>query len=299
MELAQLRALRELRDHGSVSAAAHALNLTASAVSQQLATLQRASALPLVTRNGRNLSLTAHGRELAQIADSVFVSLSQAEQLMNVPATRSVSITAIHSVALAWFPRLLEWGERARIELHLRDEDVATDQFAALASSFDLVLAHRPAGTQPWPMDALRVVPVMREPLALALAQNHPLAKSTQIRLADLTNERWVAVHQGFSLEPLLAALSETAGRPVHVSHSINEFHVAAAVVATGKAVCLLPVRTGLPDYLADRIVLREIADLHIQRQIDVLLRHDTYERAEVRAVLEWIQQVGQEKKRE
>lgn len=62
MELTQLRTLRELDERGSIAAVAAALFVTPSAVSQQLALLQRESPVPLTYRLGRRTALTDAGR---------------------------------------------------------------------------------------------------------------------------------------------------------------------------------------------------------------------------------------------
>jgi len=290
MEVHQLLALRELRDQGSIAAAAAVLRLTPSAVSQQLAALQASAGRPLTRREGRRLLLTPAGERLASAAGDVADAMARARlalaEVDDAPDPEPVSVSAFHSAALAWFPSLLRQADAGGPPVRLRDEDVELDRFPRLAATTDLVIAHRPAGTSPWPVGQVEVVPLAREPLVLALRRGHPLATRPVIRVADLVDETWIAVHEGFTLAPLLAALGEAAGTPVGIAHRINEFHVAAAMVAVGDAVCLLPERTGLPAEYADRVALRRIEDLAIERRIDVLARRDRLERPAVRAVL-------------
>ena len=74
MEIHQLQMLRELGDLGSVKAVAETLMVTPSAVSQQLALLQRSVDVPLTRKEGRALVLTDAGRVLADAA-AVLVTL--------------------------------------------------------------------------------------------------------------------------------------------------------------------------------------------------------------------------------
>src|SRR5688572_25456125 len=79
MDIRQLAILRELGDRGSVTSVAEALFITPSAVSQQLAALQRAVPVALTQRRGRRLVLTEAGRALAVAAIDVATALARAE----------------------------------------------------------------------------------------------------------------------------------------------------------------------------------------------------------------------------
>jgi DNA-binding transcriptional LysR family regulator len=79
LDVRRLRVLQQLASHGTVAATAEALHLTAPAVSQQLAVLEREAGLPVVERSGRTLRLTAAGELLLAHAEVVLGDLSAAE----------------------------------------------------------------------------------------------------------------------------------------------------------------------------------------------------------------------------
>src|SRR5215212_7279524 len=79
IDVAHLEVVRELSEHGTVTAVARALNLSPSAVSQQLKQLQRRLGVVLVERAGRGVRLTDAGRALAGIAATVSTALAAAE----------------------------------------------------------------------------------------------------------------------------------------------------------------------------------------------------------------------------
>lgn len=283
MDLHHLRILRELGDRGSVAAVAAALHITPSAVSQQLKVLQRSARVPLTERRGRRLVLTGAGRALATAAVDIWTALDRAERVVDAyledPAA-PVSVAAFHSAALAYFPALVT-ADGPPVRCH--DEDVAHAGFPALVADHDLVVAHRLAHSPPWP-DGVTVVPLVHEPLYVAMPAGHRLAARTRLTAADVSTEQWISVHDGFPLEGVLTAIAAAAGRPLDVVHRINDFTVAAGVVAAGGGLALLPGYTSVPD---PRLVLRPLADLPAGRYIDVLTRPETLHRATVRAVLE------------
>src|SRR5215216_4261039 len=79
LDVKRLKVLREVAAYGSFSAAAEALAYTQSAVSQQIATLEREAGTVLVDRSARGVSLTDAGEALVRHADAVLARLAQAE----------------------------------------------------------------------------------------------------------------------------------------------------------------------------------------------------------------------------
>src|SRR5215212_616117 len=79
LDLRRLRLLRELRERGTIAAVADALAYTPSAVSQQLAQLEREAGVPLLERVGRGVRLTDAARGLVDHTEAVLARLEQAE----------------------------------------------------------------------------------------------------------------------------------------------------------------------------------------------------------------------------
>ncbi|MEV0903024.1 LysR family transcriptional regulator [Actinoplanes sp. NPDC049802] len=294
MDPHHLRLLRELGERGSVAAVARALHITPSAVSQQLNTLQRSARVPLTERSGRRLVLTDAGRALAAAAVDVMTALDRAARAvgdhLDDPAA-PVTVAAFHSAGLTWFaPLITRLAEAGGPPVRCCDEDVAHAGFPALVGDYDLVLAHRLAHSPPWPAGRLTVVPLIHEPLYVAMSADHPLAGLERLTAADVSTYPWISVHTGFPLEGVLTAIAAAAGRPLDITHRINEFTVAGSVVAAGAALALLPGRTTIPD---PRLVLRPLADLPAGRYIDVLTRPETLHRAAVRLVLDTLREIA------
>src|SRR6476619_521016 len=173
MEIHQLEMLRELGALGSVKAVAETLLVTPSAVSQQLAALQKSVDVPLTRKEGRNLVLTEAGQVLADAGAAVVSAMADARTAIGTyhhsPAGR-VTLSGFHSAGQALFAplaRMLDRPEHPRIELS--DEDVAQQDFPALTARYDLVLAHRMEHSPRWPVDRVAVVPLAHEPVDVAL----------------------------------------------------------------------------------------------------------------------------------
>ncbi len=292
MDLRQLAILRELGDRGSVTAVADALLVTPSAVSQQLAALQRRVAVPLTERRGRTLVLTDAGRALAAAGADVAAALARAERAVDdylAEPRGPVRVAAFHSAAATFFPRLLRGGGDALLEL--TDQDVEQDRFPALTADHDVVVAHRADHSAPWP-PTTKVVPLLHEPLDVALPAGHPLSCRTDLSVADVGDQPWIAVQTGFPLLGSLQAIAAAAGRPSQVRHRINDFTVAAALVAAGGGLALMPRYTApqRPD-----VVLRPLRDLHVARRVDALVRPERALRSSVGTVVALLQDIARQ----
>src|SRR4051812_49657746 len=79
LDVRRLRVLREVAVRGSFSAAADALSFTQSAISQQIAALEREAGCTLVQRNARGIRLTEAGEALVRHAEAILARISEAE----------------------------------------------------------------------------------------------------------------------------------------------------------------------------------------------------------------------------
>src|SRR5687767_4438569 len=79
LDLRRLRMLRELHERGTIAAVADALQFTPSAVSQQLAALEREAGVPLLERAGRGVRLTDPALVLVEHAEALLARAALAE----------------------------------------------------------------------------------------------------------------------------------------------------------------------------------------------------------------------------
>ena len=282
-----MEARRVVRSQGGVNAAGPVLHLTPSAVSQQLAALTSEMGVPLTERVGRGLRLTPAGEALADAAVDVAVAVERAraacEAYRDQPVG-TVRVSAFQSAAQLLFPRLLTAVAAIDgVTLECADEDVALAHFPDLADRFDVVVAHRPDGEAGWGA-GVRVVPLFREPLDVAVGPGHRLAGRTAVAPEELAGESWITVRQDFPVAPVLAAVAARSGAAPVIAHRINDFAVAAAMVAAGHGISLLPRHTTarLPG-----VRFLPLTGVPAGRQVEALMRPDRAERRVVRRVLD------------
>ncbi len=295
MEIHQLEILRELGALGSVKAVAETLLVTPSAVSQQLAALQKSVDVPLTMKEGRNLVLTAAGQVLADAGAGVVSAMADARMAIGAyhgSVVEPVTVSGFHSAGQALFaPLARSLAAPGQPRVLLSDEDVAQHDFPALTARYDLVLAHRMDHSPRWPEERVAVIPLAHEPLDVALPAGHRLAGQDTVTADDVVGEPWVTSHAGYSPADVLVAVAAVASRELNIVHRINDYSTVAALVAAGTVIGLLPRYTARPVLNPD-IVLRPLEGISTRRRIDLLARPENLKRKSVMMVCEALQTI-------
>lgn len=290
VDVAHLAVLRELAEHGSVTAVARVTSTSPSAVSQQLKVLQRRLGVVLVERVGRGVRLTDAGRALAGIAATVSTALATAEadwQRYRGGVAGTVRLATFHSAGELLVPGLLDrLAAHPDIGLETVDEDVSQDDFAALTADYDIVVAHRSDDVAPPARGDVQVRHLLREPLDVALPLDHPLAGRARVTAADVIDEDWIVPPAEYPIDRVLTALAASARSPVHVVRRTTHLPLIEKLVATGHGVALLPRHT-TRDRAAGRLALVPLADLRAGRLVEALMRPDRAARRAVQVVLD------------
>jgi LysR family transcriptional regulator, glycine cleavage system transcriptional activator len=128
--LTALRAFAATAELRSFSQAARVLNVTHAAVAQQVRALEDQLGRPLVQREGRGVSLTADGEQLAQALGEGFAAFQRGlEALRTGEADRPVRVTLTASFAAQWLmPRLRDfWDRHPDIGLSLHPDSKVVD----------------------------------------------------------------------------------------------------------------------------------------------------------------------------
>ena len=280
--------LRDLAERGSVGAVASAMNVTPSAVSQQLKTLEREAGYRLVEPSGRGVALTEAGRALADTAREIAVAVEQAEgrwrAYMERPAGR-VTLSTFPTGGEMLLPGLLtRLADRPEVELVCSDaEDPGTD--GDLVADHDVVLVDAPTTSDDWHRRGLQVVPLLREPLDVALPEDHPLVRKASLSPRDVVGETWIGVPPGYPYDRVLEQVVVATGEPVRVAQRFANNGVVEAMVAGGHGLAILP-RFTTRDH-GNGLVTRPIVGVRAHREISAILRPDVFVRPSVRLVVQ------------
>jgi DNA-binding transcriptional LysR family regulator len=292
LDLRRLRLLRELKERGTIAAVADALQFTPSAVSQQLAMLEREAGVPLLERAGRGVRLTDPALVLVDHADVLLERAALAEADL-AAAAGSVAgrgrIAGFQSVALRLALPAMEALRRDAPELRCELMEAEPEQaLPGLAlGDVDLVLGDE-WPHQPWRLAAgLQRHELLRDPVHLVLPTRHPAARRHKgaVPLAELAGEAWATGHVGMAWEEMTQrTCREHGGFDPDIRHRTNDATVSLALVARGLAVTLLPDLV-LPGRHPG-IALRPVARDPVQRAIFAVTRTADAARPSTQALL-------------
>ncbi|MFZ0140467.1 MAG: LysR family transcriptional regulator [Aeromicrobium sp.] len=288
MDVKRLEVLRELSERGTVGAVADAMKVTPSAVSQQLKALEREAGYTLLEPSGRGVALTEAGRALARTATEIVTAVERAEgrwrEFMEQPAGR-VTLRTFPTGGEMLLPGLLtRMAERPDVELVCTDENGTVD-FADLTPDHDVVVADSPTTRDSWHDRKLQVVPLMSEPLDVALPEDHPLARKDSLSAKDVAGETWIGVPHDYPFDSVLEQVVAVTGEPVRVAQRIADNGIVESLVAAGHGIAILPRFTTREH--SNGLVTRRLVGIRAKREITALLRPDRYERPSVRAVVD------------
>ncbi|MFH9829919.1 LysR substrate-binding domain-containing protein [Streptomyces sp. NPDC017201] len=276
-DVKKLRILRTLRDRGTVTATAETLLMTPSAVSQQLTNLARQLGVPLLEAQGRRVRLTDAAHLVLRHAEAVFAQLERADAeltgylrgeagLVRVGAF-STAVPALVVPAV----ELLAAGDRPGPQVRVREAEAAQAYELLSAGEVDLALslaAHAPTARDP----RFTLLPLLADPLDVALPAGHPLAGAPALRLADLSGEPWIFGGSGPWSE-ITTAACEAAGFVPEQAHSAAGWTAILAMVRAGMGVALIPRMVSASDRPRDGVQMRVLEEDRPYRHVVAAVR--------------------------
>jgi DNA-binding transcriptional LysR family regulator len=246
LDVKRMRVLREVARQGSFSAAAEALSYTQSAVSQQVAALEREAGTTLVDRGARGITLTDAGEAVVRHADAVLTRLAEAEaELEAIAGLRGGRLRlASFSTAGATLVPLAIATFRAHhpaIELSLVEADPEDTVPMLKAGELELALIFEPNGITEHPDGGVERLHLLDDPMYAALPKDHPLADKSRVRLKDLAAEQWINPTLDCPCSNIVLRACNAAGFDPHVAFESDDYGAIQGLVAAGVGVALIP----------------------------------------------------------
>ncbi|MGO1183650.1 MAG: LysR family transcriptional regulator [Micrococcaceae bacterium] len=248
LDLKRLRLLWELHHRGTVAAVAKALNYSPSAVSQQLAVLEREAGVPLMRRTGRTLTLTAPGEVLVGETEQLLAGLERAESALHRARDvvgGTLRVAAFQTAMISLMPGALR---RLRHDYpELRVEVVHYEPGEALQETwgrgFDLVVAEQYPGHSTEHFPGLERQLLLSDPIRLAVP---PRGVGEELfddaeKLEDFRDLPWVMEPQGAATRHWAEQACRLAGFEPDVRYETADLRTHIRFIETGNAAALLP----------------------------------------------------------
>ncbi len=248
----QLRTLVAVVRHGSFSGAARDLGYSPSAVSQQIAALERTCKVGLFERRAHSVHPTPVARQIAERSNEVLMALDRLRDQI-----RAISQGWAGSIRVGAFgtasQHLLPAAVRSFVDRYpgsevMLEEGLPTEMLRSLAArdlDVALVYSHGPSQRK-WSQE-LTFIELLTERMVLLLPENHRFADSLHVSLADLRDEKWIASHEGTPGADGLEELCAAAGMTPNIGFRTNDPDVIERLVSERVGVALIPALGFVP----------------------------------------------------
>ncbi|HEY5360900.1 MAG TPA: LysR family transcriptional regulator [Streptosporangiaceae bacterium] len=288
LDVHRLRLLREFAERGTIAATAAALGYTPSAVSQQLAALEREAGAALLDRSARAAELTDAGRRLVSHAGEILALIEAAEADLSAdePVGR-VAVTAFPTAAVAFAPALTRTVRAHQgLNLLLRQTMGSEGMRQVRAGQVDVAIVddwtRRPAAGA---AGGLRRYPLVRDSLVLVVPRRHWAADlSEPVALHRLRGEAWLAPPAGEPSRQAIDRVLAGAGGAPPAPWEFEGLATILSLVARGIGIAVLPRLTLAAG--EGRVVVRELPGRSPGRHVYAVARESGVRRPSVAVIL-------------
>jgi DNA-binding transcriptional LysR family regulator len=246
LNLDRLRALHAVSAHGSIIAAAETLNVTTSAVSQQLAKLEAETGQQLLERHGRGVRLTDAAATLVSRTHRVLSLLEEAEAELEATDTAvagQITIAAFATAARGLAPPAIQGLRKKYPQLGITFHEQEPHQSIPnlVRRDVDLIIINDWENAPIALPDGVSKAPLFDDIADIALPPRHRLATAKTIRLSDLGGEEWIVWPSGSICHDFLMHTLRKEGREPKIAHTAGEYQTQLALVSAGLGCCVLP----------------------------------------------------------
>ncbi|MFE0459178.1 LysR family transcriptional regulator [Kitasatospora sp. NPDC058965] len=279
IDVQRLAVLREVARLGSFNRAATVLHCTPSAVSQQIAALERSLGTAVVERSTRGVVPTDAGRLLVEAADAIAAELTDTQQRLDrLAADRAeLTVATFASAGRRLLPAALAAfaAEHPEVELTVLEAEPEESLPAVREGRADLALAYHfdgPPPGRPGDRSGLDWTSLGTDPLRVVLPRDHPAAVRHRRRpepphLAELADQRWILGCRKSADQ--FARYAELAGVRLRIACTATDYEFAQSLVRAGIGIALIPA-IGLADH--PDLVALPLADPSPRRHLGLAL---------------------------
>lgn len=245
LDTQKLIMLRAIAAEGSIAAAARHLGYTRSAVSQQLAALERAAGAPLIIRTANRATLTLTGAMLVEHTERILVELRAAEATLRQNAGTVAGLLRV-GVPFRNGPGImrgaLSAARKKYPDLEIRLASI-TDESGAdevRRGRLDMVILSRFGPEDADSLVGLHQWDLGQDALRLCVPADHRLATADSCAIAELRDEAWI-ISPASTLGRLTIALCTAAGFQPTITASVDDLATALGLVGIGWGVTIAP----------------------------------------------------------
>lgn len=246
LNLDRLRALHAVSARGSIIAAAETLNVTTSAVSQQLAKLEAETGQTLLERHGRGVRLTDAAMALVLRTQRVLSLLEEAEAELDANdagVAGRVVLAAFATAARGLAPQAIAAlrTKYPQLAITFHEQEPHESIPKLVRRDVDLIVINDWENAPLALPEGLTKAPLFDDIADIALPPGHRYSGAKSVKLSQLSGEEWIAWPGGSICHDFLLHTLRKQGTEPKVAHTAGEYETQLALVAAGLGCCVLP----------------------------------------------------------
>jgi DNA-binding transcriptional LysR family regulator len=245
MELQQLEYFRVVARTQHVTQAAEELGITQPALSRAMARLERDLGVTLFDHRGRSVKLNRYGQAFLRHVERALAAVEEGRRELVDLSDRDAGVIAFgfaHALGTTVVPDLIasfrRQHPRARFQLLQNASHIILEELQAGDVDLALVSPVPPAS------ERIETIELASEELFLAVPHEHRLAKRRSVRLAELRDDTFVCLRQGYGLRTLTDQFCAQAGFTPKIAFEGEEISTLRGLVAVGLGVAIIPAAT-------------------------------------------------------
>ncbi|HXG64095.1 MAG TPA: LysR family transcriptional regulator [Blastocatellia bacterium] len=269
MEIAQLRAFREVAETLNFTRAAERLNLTQSAISHQIKALEEEMGEPLFIRGRRGVKLSPTGKVALEYARRILEDVETLKELARgreSSPTGRVRAAAATQAFVHLFAPLFEAFMQAHpnVELSFRTT-VSTEQTIAdiLNGVADVGFASLPVYSP-----SVQRIELFEDELVLVVGREHRLAGQSEAALAEIARERFILFERGASIRRATDDFFRRVQLEPELALESNDTFFIKLMVEHGMGISLLPAWAVRDEVAAGKLARLYLDGHHLRRSV-------------------------------
>jgi LysR family transcriptional regulator for metE and metH len=289
LELRDLRLIAAIDECGGVTKASAALNLTQSALSHQLADLERRLGVAVFARQGKRMVLTPAGERLRDAARPILGSVAAVEAETRNVATQKEEVLRLSTECYTcyhWLPAVMTEFRRKYPKVEPRIVAGATKRVvpALLKGMIDVAIVSDPVRDR-----RIQLTPLFRDELVVIVAPTHPWANRRSVEPRDFADEH-VFTYASRSESTLFQKVLIPAGVTPREHSSVELTEAMVEMVKGGLGVALLARWAAAPHLRAGTLRAVRVTEAGLPREWSAAtLRYKT-PRPQLEALIEALQ---------
>lgn len=273
MQIESLKMFCDLAETESFTKAAQVNNVTQSAVSQQISSLERQFKALLIERSKKKFRLTREGQVLydysKQIIQSYDSLANKIQEIKNV-VSGTVRVATIYSIGLHDLPpylkRFLKAYPTVNVHIEYRRANEVFDDVVSNVVDLGLI-AYPQRDTR------IEVIPLRKEAMVLAVYPQHPFAKSKGIRLKDLQGQKFVGFEQDIPTRKAIDKVFKDTGVAVQYVMEFDNIETVKRAVEIEAGIAIVPQSTIAPEVSRNTLAEVKIDDGELVRPLAAIYK--------------------------